>query len=258
MTLFRPCIDIHEGRVKQIVGGTLDSSDQPTTNYVSNRDSAFYAGKYREDGLLGGHVIMLGPGNAPSATRALLAWPNGLQLGGGITPENGPEWIQKGAKKVIVTSYLFQDNRLDMTRVEEMRDAVGKSRLVIDLSCRRTSKGYFVATNRWQTITDTPVDDHTLGILADHCAEFLVHAADVEGKCRGIETDLVSLLADHSPIPCTYAGGAKSIEDLALVERLSRGRIDLTFGSALDIFGGKLVRYEECVAWNHRRRSAAD
>jgi phosphoribosylformimino-5-aminoimidazole carboxamide ribotide isomerase len=250
MTRFRPCIDLHHGLVKQIVGGSLDGSDAPTTNFVSDQDAAWFARRYRQDQLLGGHVIMLGPGNEQAAESALAAWPGGLQLGGGIDAANANAWLGRGADKVIVTSYLFTAQALDLDKVKAMSDAVGKERLVIDLSCRRTSQGIFVATDRWQTITQTPVDADTLGMLAAYCAEYLVHAADVEGKCRGIDTELVRILGDHSPIACTYAGGAKSVEDLDLVATLSQGRVDLTFGSALDIFGGKLVRYEDCVRWN--------
>lgn len=250
MTLFRPCIDLHRGLVKQIVGGSLDSSDAPSTNFVSDKGAAWYARRYREDGLTGGHVIMLGPGNEQAAESALAAWKGGLQIGGGITAANGFEWLQRGAKKVIVTSFLFTNKALDMDKVRAMADAVGRERLVIDLSCRRTEQGFFVATDRWQTITNTPIDAETLGSLAAYCDEYLVHAADVEGKCQGIDMDLVRLLGDCAPIACTYAGGAKDIEDLALVERLSHGRVDLTFGSALDIFGGKSVRYDDCVRWN--------
>jgi phosphoribosylformimino-5-aminoimidazole carboxamide ribotide isomerase len=254
MTLFRPCIDLHHGLVKQIVGGSLDDNDAPTTNFVSEKDAAWFARRYRDDGLFGGHVIMLGPGNLEAAQSALAAWKGGLQIGGGITAENAANWIGAGADKVIVTSYLFTDKALDMGKVKAIAEAVGKDRLVIDLSCRRTERGFFVATDRWQTITNTPVDADTLDTLATHCAEFLVHAADVEGKCRGIDEDLVRILGKGSPIPCTYAGGARSIDDLALVETLSNGRVDLTYGSALDLFGGSLVRYEDCVRWNARRR----
>jgi phosphoribosylformimino-5-aminoimidazole carboxamide ribotide isomerase len=256
MTLFRPCIDLHRGLVKQIVGGSLDSSDAPTTNFVSDEDAAWYAAKYREDRLVGGHVIMLGPGNEKAASRALAAWPGGLQIGGGISPDNAASWLQRGADKVIVTSYLFSAERVDMARVKSLSRAVGRERLVIDLSCRRTKHGFFAATNRWQTVTETPIDSDTLVALAEYCAEYLVHAADVEGKCQGIDTELVTILGQHCPIPCTYAGGAKSIEDLALVHELSCGRVDLTFGSALDVFGGTLVRYEDCVRWNRQQAPA--
>jgi phosphoribosylformimino-5-aminoimidazole carboxamide ribotide isomerase len=257
MTVFRPCIDLHRGLVKQIVGGTLDKADLPTTNFVSDKDPAWFAEQYKLDGLEGGHVIMLGPGNEEAAKSALAAWRGGLQLGGGITAQNASSWIGRGADKVIVTSYLFTDKSLDLEKVKDVCAAVGKDRLVIDLSCRRTSEGFFVATDRWQTITKTKVDAHTLEELAAYCAEYLVHAADVEGKCRGIDTDLVKILGEHSPIPCTYAGGAKSLDDLDLVETLSNGRVDLTFGSALDIFGGTLVRYDDCVAWNKDRADRA-
>jgi phosphoribosylformimino-5-aminoimidazole carboxamide ribotide isomerase len=256
MTQFRPCIDLHRGLVKQIVGSSLDKTDAPKTNFISDNDAAWFAQRYREDGLLGGHVIMLGPGNEQAAESALAVWPGKLQVGGGITVANALKWIERGAEKVIVTSYLFTDKQLDIDKVEAMAEEVGQDHLVIDLSCRRTEKGFFVATDRWQTITDTPIDARTLETLATFCAEYLVHAADVEGKCRGIDEDLVRLLGQYSPIPCTYAGGAKSIDDLSLVEELSLGRVDLTFGSALDLFGGSLVRYSDCVNWNrnHLRR----
>lgn len=256
MTLFRPCIDLHQGRVKQIVGGTLGKDDAPVTNFVSDKDAAWYALCYKQDSLRGGHVIQLGPGNEQAATSALSAWPGGLQLGGGITPDNGAFWIAKGADKVIVTSFLFTGDRLDMDKVKAMSDAVGKDRLVIDLSCRRTSHGFFVATNKWQTVTQTPLNEETLTLLSSYCAEYLVHAADVEGKCRGIDTELVRILGASSPIPSTYAGGAKSLGDLDTVKAVSNGRVDLTFGSSLDIFGGDLVRYKDCVNWNAEQVSS--
>ncbi len=252
MTIFRPCIDLHRGLVKQIVGGTLDAADRPAVNFISDKTPAWFAKMYEKDRLLGGHVIMLGPGNEDAAKSALSAWRGGLQLGGGITASNAASWVASGAEKVIVTSFLFTDKALDMEKVEAVSDAVGKDRLVIDLSCRRTPDGFFVATDRWQTITTTPVNADTLGELAAYCAEYLVHAADVEGKCLGIDTELVRILGEHSPIPVTYAGGARSLDDLRLIESLSDGRVDLTFGSALDIFGGTLVRYADCVEWNRR------
>lgn len=253
MTLFRPCIDLHRGLVKQIVGGSLDPSDTPKTNFVSDKDASWYAAKYRDDGLIGGHVIMLGSGNEEAAARALAAWPGGLQIGGGIHLDNASSWLQRGADKVIVTSYLFSAQQVDMDKVKTLSRAVGRERLVIDLSCRKTAHGFFAATDRWQTVTKTPINGDTLTALAEYCAEYLVHAADVEGKCQGIDAELVQILGQHSPIPCTYAGGARAIEDLALVHELSVGRVDLTFGSALDVFGGTLVRYDECVRWNRRQ-----
>lgn len=256
MTLFRPCIDLHRGLVKQIVGGSLDSTDAPQTNFVSDKDAAWYAAKYRDDGLVGGHVIMLGPGNEEAASRALATWPRGLQIGGGINLDNALTWLQRGADKVIVTSYLFSAQTLDVEKVKALSRAVGREHLVIDLSCRRTEHGFFAAADRWQTVTKTAIDRDTLAALAEYCAEYLVHAADVEGKCQGIDTELVRLLGQYSPIPCTYAGGAKAIEDLSLVNELSGGRVDLTFGSALDVFGGTLVRYEDCVHWNRLRTTA--
>ncbi|MDD9967581.1 MAG: phosphoribosylformimino-5-aminoimidazole carboxamide ribotide isomerase [Myxococcales bacterium] len=255
MTRFRPCIDLHAGQVKQIVGASLrDDRDEPQTNFVSNIAPAEYAARYRADGLVGGHVIKLGPGNDEAARQALSGWPGGLQLGGGITAENAASWLSAGADKVIVTSWLFVGGALDMGRVEQLAHAVGKHRVVLDLSCRRIGPATWrVAADRWQTTTETTIRADTLARLADHCSEFLVHAADVEGRCEGIDQDLVRLLGDTCPLPCTYAGGARSLDDLDLVQVLSNGRVDLTIGSALDLFGGTRVRYTDCVAWNRRR-----
>jgi len=251
VTAFRPCIDLHEGRVKQIVGGSLrDDGSEPETNFVADRGADFFAGRYREDDLRGGHVIRLGAGNDEAARQALAAWPSGLQLGGGIDEDNAEEWLAAGAGKLIVTSWLFESGRLSMDRVEAMARRVGQEKLVIDLSCRRQDGGWWVATDRWQTLTQTPVDAETFTALAGYCSEFLVHAADVEGRQAGIDDALVAHLAEISPRPCTYAGGARALEDLERVEALSGGRVDLTFGSALDLFGGTGVRYADCVRWN--------
>lgn len=251
MTRFRPCIDLHAGRVAQIVGGSLrDAGPGPTTNFVSDQDAASFARRYRADGCTGGHLIKLGPGNDAAARAALAAWPGGLQIGGGITIDNAADWLAAGAGRIIVTSWLFVDGRLDHDRVATLARAVGRRRLVIDLSCRRHADGgWRVATDRWQTVTTTPVDSTTLAALAEHCTEFLVHAADVEGKRAGMDEELIAFLGAHSPIPCTYAGGARRLDDLQRVAELSRGRVDLTIGSALDLFGGT-VAYADCLQWN--------
>ncbi len=251
MTLFRPCIDLHHGQVKQIVGGSLTDSGQGLrTNFVASEPPAFFAARYRADRLDGGHVIKLGPGNDDAARLALAAWPDGLHLGGGIDAGNARAWIDAGAGKVIVTSWLFPSGRFSPERLAALVAAVGRERLVIDLSCRRRGGAWFVAIDRWQTVTEVAIDAATLAQFAAHCSEFLIHAADVEGLCRGIDEELVAALGRWSPIPCTYAGGGKSLDDLALVARLSGGRVDLTYGSALDLFGGTGVRYADCVAWN--------
>lgn len=254
VTCFRPCIDLHDGRVKQIVGSTL-SDDGAVENHVSDQPAAWFAQRYRKDGLSGGHVVQLGPGNADAALEALSTFPGGLQLGGGVTPHNAPAWLDAGASHVIVTSYIFDDGELSLARLEQLARAVPRERLVLDLSCRKTGDGYHVATDRWQTVTQTRLTAELLERLAAYAAEFLVHAADVEGLCRGVDTEVVRMLGDGCPIPVTYAGGARSLEDLELVERLSGGRVDLTFGSALDLFGGQLVRYEDCVKFNRARAS---
>lgn len=254
MTRFRPCIDLHAGKVKQIVGGTLrDDATGLRTNFESEHPAEYYAALYRADALTGGHVIKLGPGNDQAACAALAVWPDGLQLGGGITAQNAAAWLSAGASHVIVTSWLFDEEGhfLD-ERLATLVATVGRERLVIDLSCRADADGWVVAMNRWQTKTELRVDENTLTLLGATCAEFLIHAADVEGKCEGIDEKLVSFLGQHSPIPVTYAGGAYALGDLSTVDRLSSGRVDLTIGSALDIFGGSGVRYTDCVTWNRR------
>ncbi len=249
--MFRPCIDLHEGKVKQIVGGTLGDSGL-RTNFVSERPAEWYADLYRRDALTGGHVIMLGPGNEAAARAALGAYPAGLQIGGGITAANARDWLAAGASHVIVTSWVFREGRVDWTRLEELSQTVGPARLVLDLSCRRRGSEYFVVTDRWQKFTDLAVTAATLETFAKYCAEFLIHAVDVEGLCQGIDTELVAKLGAWTPIPTTYAGGARSPADLAEVTRLGQGRIDLTIGSALDIFGGQGVKYADLVAFNQR------
>jgi phosphoribosylformimino-5-aminoimidazole carboxamide ribotide isomerase len=253
MSRFRPCIDLHEGRVKQIVGGTLtDDAGGLRTNFVSEQSASYYAALYQQNGLTGGHVIMLGTGNSEAARSALSAWPLGLQVGGGINAGNATEWINAGASHVIVTSWLFdKDGTFLPDRLTAMNNAAGKDRLVIDLSCRRDAdNGWTVCMNRWQTRTSLRVTPQTLDSLAGHCAEFLIHAADVEGQCRGMDEDLLRLLGQWQGIPVTYAGGARSLADLQLAHEVSGGKVDVTIGSALDIFGGTGVHLNECVAWN--------
>lgn len=253
MTKFRPCIDIHQGKVKQIVGGTLSDSETPLTHFTSEHSPAYYAELYQKDGLRGGHVIMLGKGCEAAAKEALAAYPNGLQVGGGINPTNAQTFLDACASHVIVTSWIFDGAILNFEKVKILSEAVGKNHLVLDLSCRRTHSGWNVATNRWQTITDAVVDENLLQKLAAFCDEFLVHAADVEGLERGMDEELVRFLAEKSPIPVTYAGGAKSIDDLIHCNAISNGKVDLTIGSSLDIFGGTGTRYAECVEFNKRQ-----
>lgn len=254
MTRFRPCIDLHEGRVKQIVGSSLaDDGSGLRTNFISEHGSEWFGAMYRQDGLTGGHVIMLGRGNEEAARAALASYPGGLQIGGGITTSNAAEWIEAGASHVIVTSFLFdQEGCFQTERLNQLIARVGREKLVIDLSCKLTADGWVVAMNRWQTITDLIVDQATLNELASSCGEFLVHAVDVEGKCEGVDLDLVNALAAWSPIPVTYAGGVRNIDDLRQVDAASMGKVDVTVGSALDIFGGSGLRYQDCVAFNRR------
>lgn len=259
MTLFRPCIDLHKGVVKQIVGATLRDGDDSdlATNGVSDRPAADFAAQYRADGLFGGHVIMLGPGNEHAAHESLAAFPGGLHLGGGVTAENARSWLDAGAAAVIVTSYVFRGGALDRERLERISALVGRERLVLDLSCRqreaRPDAPYYVMTDRWQRWTEFAVSEAALHDLARFCGEFLIHAIASEGTQSGIEEGLVAQLGAWSPIPVTYAGGANSLDDLYRVERLSGGRVDLTIGSALDLFGGSSVRYADVVAFNRSR-----
>lgn len=254
MTKFRPCIDLHQGQVKQIVGGSLrDDGTAPTENFVSDRSAAWFAETFRADKLTGGHVIKLGPGNDDAAREALAAYPGGLQIGGGIHEGNALEWLEAGASHVIVTSALFDAQGTFLEEVlRSLVKKIGRDKLVIDLSCRRTARGWSVAMNRWQTLTEMAVDHATLERLAPYCDEFLIHAADVEGLCRGIDTELVELLGTWGRLPVTYAGGAASMADLLLVENAGKGVVDVTVGSALDLFGGKGLGYSDLVAWNQR------
>ncbi len=259
MTRFRPCIDLRQGRVKQIVGGTLaDSGPGPTENFVAEHSSAWFASRYRGDALTGGHVIKLGGGNDDAARQALGAYSGGMQLGGGITDQNATEWIDAGASHVIVTSWLFdQDGNFSFEKLQTLSRSIGASRLVIDLSCRRVAAGHDtrwkVAMNRWQTLTDLEINASTLDRFADWSSELLIHAADVEGLCSGIDAELVVEMGRWGKLPMTYAGGVATLEDVQLVEQLSGGRVDVTVGSALDLFGGAGVKYDDLVKWNQQR-----
>ena len=252
---FRPCIDLRNGKVVQIVGSSLkDGDDQDTvTNFESHDTPARFAKRYQADNIAGGHVIALGPGNVDAALSALSAYPGGLQMGGGVTPDNAGKFLNAGASHVIVTSYVFSKGRVDMNRLDRLVKGVGKDRLVLDLSCRKKNDTFYIVTDRWQTFTDVAVTPETLADLSAFCDEFLVHGVDVEGLRQGIQADLVTLLGEHSPIPVTYAGGASRFSDLDRVKALGRGRVDLTIGSALDIFGGT-IPYEKVVAW-HRENA---
>jgi phosphoribosylformimino-5-aminoimidazole carboxamide ribotide isomerase len=253
--MFRPCIDLHEGKVKQIVGGSLTGAAADLrTNFVSERPARWFAELYRRDNLPGGHIIMLGPGNENAALDALSAYPGGMHAGGGIHLENAARFLDAGASHVIVTSWIFRDGQLDMPRLRQLSEAVGKKRLVLDLSCRKRDDDYFVVTDRWQKFTEMKIERATLDALAVWCDEFLVHAADVEGLCRGVDFELAGKLSQWSPIPATYAGGANSLADLEEITRIGRGRIHLTVGSALDIFGGHGVRYEDLVKFNRTHK----
>ncbi|OBA24008.1 Phosphoribosylformimino-5-aminoimidazole carboxamide ribotide isomerase [Metschnikowia bicuspidata var. bicuspidata NRRL YB-4993] len=270
MTRFRGCIDIHAGQVKQIVGGSLTADDthhsaDTKENFVSTKPSSHYARLYQARGVEGCHVIKLGsnPANDEAARLACATWPGHLQVGGGITDDNALTWLDTyHASHVIVTSWLFSKTAagqtvLDWQKLARLSERVGKTRLIVDLSCREVAgaqqKKWVVSINKWQTLTDSELGPDFLAAVADYCDEFLIHAADVEGLCKGIDEDLVASLGRWCPPgfagKIVYAGGAKLVSDLALVDRLSAGKVDLTFGSALDIFGGDLVKFEDVVRW---------
>ena len=271
MTKFRPCIDLHQGQVKQIVGITLSegsSSSQPATNFSTNKPATEYAKLYQQDALVGGHVIMLGPGNTEAAIAALKAYPHQLQVGGGINESNCQEWIQQhGASHVIITSAVFRNGHVDWERLQRIVSLIGKDKLVLDLSCRKKPNNdengnddnnndnphYYVVTDKWQKFTNFCLTPANLQQLGQYCAEFLVHGVEVEGKQCGILHDLVTLLGQHSPVPVTYAGGVRQLEDLDQVHQLGGGRVDVTVGSALDIFGGALP-YRQVVEWHNDKQ----
>lgn len=251
---FRPCIDIHNGKVKQIVGGTLkDARDQAEENFVSEQDAAFYAAFYKKGGIRGGHIILLnGEGSEyyertrQQAFLALQTYPGGLQVGGSIRESNAADYLDAGASHVIVTSYVFRNGKVDWDNLRKLENAAGKERLVLDLSCRKKEKDYFIVTDRWQKFTDVMLTPAVLDELAGHCSEFLIHAVDVEGKARGIEKPLVEMLGEWKGIPVTYAGGIGCFEDLRMLKELGQDRLNVTIGSALDLFGGSM-NYEEVV-----------
>lgn len=251
---FRPCIDIHNGQVKQIVGGSLcDAGNRAEENFVSEQTAAFFANLYKDNGLKGGHIILLNPVSSEfyaktkaQALEALKAYSGGLQIGGGITPQNAKEYLDAGASHVIVTSYVFKDGRLHYDRLKEMVRAVSKERLVLDLSCRKKNECYYIVTDRWQKYTDVILDELTIRELSKYCDELLIHAVDVEGKASGIEKNVAKLLGKHCEIPATYAGGVHSFEDLAELKTLGKGKVDVTIGSALDLFGGNM-KFEEVL-----------
>lgn len=245
---FRPCIDIHNGQVKQIVGGSLlDQGDQAVENFAATQEADYFADMYKKDGLIGGHVILLNPASSEyyaktkeQALKALRAYPEGLQIGGGITAENAAEYIEAGASHVIVTSYVFKNGEIQWENLENLCAAVGKEHVVLDLSCRKKDDKYYIVTDRWQTFTNVVLDEAILEKLSGYCDEFLVHGVDVEGKASGIESELIVILSKETKIPVTYAGGISSLEDLEKIREIGKGKIDFTIGSALDLFGGKI------------------
>ncbi|MGL6197921.1 MAG: phosphoribosylformimino-5-aminoimidazole carboxamide ribotide isomerase [Lachnospiraceae bacterium] len=245
---FRPCIDIHNGQVKQIIGGSLvDTGDQARTNFASEAGAEYYSALYRTDGLKGGHIILLNPATSEyyeqtkaQALAALQAYPGGLQIGGGITAENAGEYLAAGSSHVIVTSYVFKDGKINWNRLEMLASAAGKEHVVLDLSCRKKEEEYYIVTDRWQKFTDVKLNVETLNQLAGYCDEFLIHGVDVEGKCSGVERALVRMLGEWNQLPVTYAGGIGSLEDLEGFLADSSGNLDFTIGSALDLFGGSI------------------
>ncbi len=265
---FRPCIDIHNGKVKQIVGKSLqDAGSLASENFSTERDADYFADLYREDGLYGGHVIMLNPADSPyfEATRAqamlaLKAYPNGLQLGGGVNPDNADEYLDAGASHVIVTSYVFSDGQIRWENLEKLKDAVGREHVVLDLSCAKKPEAdqeddkddgrYYVVTDRWQKYTDVQVSPELLKSLESYCDEFLIHGVDKEGQKAGVDAPLVRMLAGYAgeeqSLPVTYAGGIGSMADLMEFSDLTGGKVDFTIGSALDLFGGSLP-YKEVI-----------
>ena len=238
---FRPCIDLHEGKVKQIVGSSLKDSGAVSTNFVAQQPPSYFAELYCSSNLPGGHVIMLGAGNESAAREALNAYPGGLQIGGGLNDVNGFEYLDAGASHLIFTSYIVADGNLHYDRLAKLVSVYGRKRIVLDLSCRKKDDGlYYVVSNRWQTFTDVQVNEKTLNELSEYADEFLIHAVDVEGKKCGIDEELLQILSKCDAVPVSYAGGIRSLDDIEKIRNTGNGRIDFTVGSALDIFGGDL------------------
>lgn len=261
---FRPCIDIHNGKVKQIVGGSLkDAGNQAQENFVAQQDAAFYADFYKKDRIKGGHIILLNPESSEyyeetkkQALLALHTYPDALQVGGGIRDDNACFWLENGASHVIVTSFVFKDGKLNDEHLEKVYRAVGKKHLVLDLSCRKRDGKYYIVTDRWQKFTNLELSEEVLKRLSEYCDEFLIHAVDVEGKASGIETELVQMLGRFSEIPVTYAGGVGGFSDLEKLKQYGKNRVNVTIGSALDLFGGNM-KYEEVVAYCRNQYSSA-
>ena len=249
---FRPCIDLHQGKVKQIVGSSLDNKEKPDTNFVSDKSSAYYAEMYQTDNLSGGHVIMLGPGNEQAALEAVSAAPGYLQVGGGLNAENGDNYLNHGASHLIFTSYVFIDGQIKYENLDKLKKNYGKEKIVLDLSCRKRPDGfYYIVTDRWQKFTDFQLTAANLQYLADYANEFLIHAVDVEGKQSGINCELIELISQISPITAVYAGGISKLSDIEFIYQNGNNKIDFTIGSALDIFGGKL-KYTDIINFTDR------
>lgn len=249
---FRPCIDIHNGKVKQLVGSSLrDENNSADENFVSQEGAQYFALLYKKDNLKGGHIIILNNRDSEyyeetreQAVLALKAYPNGMQIGGGVNAENAKEYIDAGASHVIVTSFVFREGKIDYKRLEQLIEAVGKEHIVLDLSCRKKGEEYYIVTDRWQKFTEERVNEKTLELLSRYCDEFLVHGVDVEGKSGGMEEELVKILASWSQIPITYAGGISTKQQIERFQKISEGKLDYTIGSALDLFGGNL-KYDD-------------
>ena len=255
---FRPCIDIHDGQVKQIVGSTLDTGGV-LENFISQQGADHYAKLYKDHELYGGHIIMLNKAGTlqyeaskAQAIKGLRAFPGGMQIGGGIDADTADLFIKEGASHVIVTSFVFKDGRVKEDNLKRLRDTVGKEHIVLDLSCKRYEDKYYIATDRWPKMTEVDITIDNLNYFSDYCDEFLIHAVDVEGKRSGIAEDLIRLLSEYKGLPITYAGGVRSIEDMMLVDELGKGNIDVTVGSALDLFGGDLA-VKEAVGYCKRK-----
>ena len=248
---FRPCIDLHNGSVKQIVGGTLTDQNNPKVNFFSDNSPSFFAKMFADYNLQGGHIIKLGANNDEAAKEAIKAWPKGLQIGGGITIDSAKEWLNLGASKVIITSCVFEKNNLNIKKLEKIVEEVGRENITLDLSCRKKEEKYFVVTNKWQTFTDLEVEKKSLQMLSEYCSEFLIHSVDLEGLMSGIDINLINIIKE-SPLQCVYAGGVHSFEDLDIIKEIGKDKIDVTIGSALDIYGGNL-KFKEIINYFNQK-----
>ncbi len=248
---FRPCIDVFKGKVVQLIGTSLFGGEEKTIvkHFESEYSPAYYAELFKQDNLKGGHILSLGSGNNDVVIEALKAFNGGMKYGGSVTPENAHVYLDAGATHVIVNSYVFDNGEINLPNLKSLVKSIGKDKLVLDMSCRKKNGDYYIVTNLWEKFTNVILDQKSLQDISKYCDEIIVHGVDSEGRKQGLESDLVRILAQHTPIKTVYAGGISSIADLTMIKALGNEKIDPCIGTALSIYGGNLSYYE-VLEWN--------